>query len=519
MPAISDTLRPRSSSTECLTDSSTWNPRRLRIGRPQLRQRSISQRATLSFLEFLSHVSIESDPQEGGTGGAIPFALYDYQRERAEAWASGADEVVLKPRQIGFSWLAAAYAYWLAGYHESSHVALFSAGELEVKKLIAKVSYIHDHLPANVRAPGSVGVQAAAFTSTITGYPATQKAGIGTTLRLAVFDEAAFHAYLRENMGAVVPALGDFGQLLVLSTADPSLGSYGYFHDFYFHSKNGGTNCTAVFLPADIRPGRAAAWFENERRKYPNDPDRFAAFYPFSDSEAFVGRTGLVYGRDERDGVLIFDEMRNMKPAPATWADCKWRLAGVDPGGTDPTAMLAIGVTRDERVHVYSLFRQRGAVGVQEMAEWFWEIEQRGKGEFDLGVCDPSAVSVPVSLNQLWGWQSIWYPANNDKAARLGLVKTWLKSGRLTFSPHLKEIAEEMHSYWYIERKENGLNAGKATATRTPAHHHADLLDVLGYICLAIVAGLPNTPTGVGGTQQWGSQPVKPRRREVTWAR
>lgn len=447
---------------------------------------------------------------ESGVGGAIPFDLYDYQRERAEAWAAGASEIILKPRQIGFSWLVACYAYWTAGYHQSAHVALFSAGELEVKKLISKVAYVHEHLDPAIRAIGTVGIEQASFPngSTITGYPATRKAGIGATLKLAVFDEAAFHAYLKDNQGSVVPALGSFGQLLILSTADPSLGTYGHFHDFYFASKRGETNCKAVFLPADIRPGRDQAWFERERTKYPNDPDRFAAFYPFNDVEAFVGRTGLVYGRDEHDGVLIFDEARNMKPAPAQWAECKWRVAGVDPGGTDPTAMLAIGVTQDERIHVYRLFRKRGPVGATMVAEWLWETEQKGNGKLNWVVGDPSQASMIAELNH-HGIKA--YPANNDKAARLGLVASLLKEGRLTFSPHLTEIVEEMHSYWYVERKENSLNAGKATNTRTPGSHHADLLDVLGYVCLAIVNGLP---AGQGQVkQQWG-EPKRQNRHE-----
>lgn len=479
-------------------------------------QQAEVEREPLTFIEFLSHVRIESDPQEGGTGGPIPFDLYDYQHERAEAWASGQSEIILKPRQIGFSWLAAAYAYWVAGYHEASHVGLFSAGEVEVRKLVAKIAYIHLHLPEEYRARGSVGAQAASFAggSTITGYPATQKAGIGTTLRLALFDEAAFHLYLRENQGAVVPALGDFGQLIIQSTADPSLGTYGHFHDFYQRSKRGETNCQVVFLPADIRPGRDAAWFAHERLKYPNDPDRFSAFYPFTDTEAFIGRTGLVYGRDD-DGVLIFDETRNMRPAPAMWADCKWRVGGVDPGLQDPTGMLAVGVTKAERIHVYSLLRKQGPMSAQDMAAWFWEIEQRGHGKFNWTVCDPSAVSVPASLGQLG---IPCYKANNDKPARIGLVKSLLKEGRLTFSPHLREIVEEMHGYWYVERPENGLGNSRGWDTRTSPGHHADLLDVLGYICLAIVAGLPQ-PVGAIGKQQWGSAAERPRRRtaEQTW--
>lgn len=128
------------------------------------------------------------------------------------------------------------------------------------------------------------------------------------------------------------------------------------------------------------------------------------------------------------------------------------------------------------------------------MAEWFWEIEQRGKGRFNWGVVDPSAVSVPPSLNQLWGSEA-WYPANNDKRARIGLEATWLKEGRLTMSAGMTELIQEFGSYWIVERKDGSLG-GNAMVTRTGAGHHADLLDTLGYICLAIVAGLPATMRG-----------------------
>lgn len=440
----------------------------------------------LSFVQFLAHVRIESDPEEGGTGGPIPFNVYDYQRERAEAWAGGASEIILKPRQIGFSWLLAAYAYWMAGYRQSSHVALFSAGETEVKKLMAKVDWIHRFLPDQYRAAGKVGIESASFdgASTITGYPATKKAGIGTTLRLAAFDEAAFHAYLKDNQGAVVPALGDFGQLLILSTADPALGAGGHFHDFYFASKEGKTNCNALFLPADCRPGRDEAWFANERTKYPGDDDRFRAFYPFSDAEAFVGRAGLVFGRDPF-GSLIFDPAVNVQKRPCEWKDAKWRLCGIDPGGNDPNAMLAVAVSPDEqRIHVFGEMQGKGAWPIDRFAEWLTGLEQRGK--LDAVLVDPSAkLTATLQSYDFPAWD-----ANNDKAVGLSHMTTLFRNRRLTVDPVCKGLLHQLQTYWFVEDKE-GSQHTSAVRTRAGAGHHADLIDALRYVVMAIVLGLP----------------------------
>ena len=46
--------------------------------------------------------------------GRIKFELREAQIETIRAWLSNRYSVVLKARQIGFSTLAAAYAFWLA---------------------------------------------------------------------------------------------------------------------------------------------------------------------------------------------------------------------------------------------------------------------------------------------------------------------------------------------------------------------------------------------------------------------
>ena len=423
------------------------------------------------------------DPQNGGIAGPIPFDVYDYQRERAESWASGTSEIILKPRQIGFSWLAACYAYWTAAYHRSSHVALFSAGETEVKKLMAKVAYVHDYLPAEMRAPGKVGIESASFdgASTVTGYPATKKAGIGTTLRLALFDEAAFHAYLGENQGAVVPALGDFGQLIVLSTADPELGPSGHFFDFYWQSKAGKTNCSSVFLPADIRPGRDDAWFEKEKLKY-TDLRVFQAFYPWTDQEAFVGRSGLVFPQ--------FDPARHVRAGnPVAWEECISRWGCYDLGGGDPTAVVLLGLYRradgSRAVHQFDeWYKPSGAPSVEEIGDYLTEWHDRAP--FEWIEPDPvgAAAAIGESLRSVYGLPVRDKPLSRDKGERNGIHGMYLDNGTLTINADCTHSIKEYAGYRH--RRLTDPNSREKYATTTPVDHHADAIDARGGALVAI---------------------------------
>lgn len=214
--------------------------------------------AKLSFIDFLeSYVQIESDDKR--QRGSIPFHLYPYQRDRAEAWGDGDSEIILKARQLGFTWLAAAFALWTAAYHPSSHVAIFSAGAREMRKFIRRVRYVWKRLPVELQAGGVPAIESFAFAneSMISGFPSTEDAGIGETNRLVVFDEWAFHAYGAENLAAVLPTIAAGGQLIAMSTADPQLGPTGHFFDAYMAAaEDESSEFTAVFVEWWARPER-----------------------------------------------------------------------------------------------------------------------------------------------------------------------------------------------------------------------------------------------------------------------
>src|SRR3990167_8309275 len=303
--------------------SKVLTPEQMRRGAIECVRRVIESRTQAApvpdFWEYLAHVKIESDL----TGSAlIPFQPWPFQCERLTAWHAGNSEVWLKRRQIGASWMAAAWAWYVAAYHVASHVAGFSAGQREANELMRKVRVIADNLPEELARP-YVGKETMEISggSMIVGFPSTEHAGISFTFALILADEAAFHPYGAQNYAAYRPAIDAGGQYICMSTADPKLGPGGFFHDLYQAAVAGENGYQAVFTGRWARPGQGDEWWVDVSRRYAGMPEQRDAYYPESDAEAFVGKSGLVFP--------MFSEQRHvMQGDPVEWGECIVRVAG-----------------------------------------------------------------------------------------------------------------------------------------------------------------------------------------------
>lgn len=243
-----------------------------------------------TFREFLAHVCITD-----ANRGVIPMELWPHLVERAEAWERGESEVVLKARQLGISWLLAAYALWVAMYRPGSTVLELSQGQAEAYELLGKSRSIHDSLPVALRVPiatDSAGELAFSGGGRVLALPATQRAGRGYTATLVIADEAAFHPWAAANYAAYKPTIDGGGQFLMVSTAN---GPSGFFHDLYWASERGETPYNAVFIPWWARPHRDEAWLERERQAFEGLPAEFDQEYPDTPEAAFVTQSGSIF--------------------------------------------------------------------------------------------------------------------------------------------------------------------------------------------------------------------------------
>lgn len=433
---------------------------------------------------------------------AIPWEAWEALCERLESWDGGRSEVILKDRQLGFSWTVGGYATRRASLGHW-RVAMLSAGQREARSLLLKCRYLYEHLPSVLQVGATWRTDDVQFKGggSITVYPSTESAGIGEANQLVVGDEAAFHPYGAQNYAAILPSLSAGGQFITLSTADPTLGPAGFYHDLYFAAKRGENGYKAVFVPWEARPGRNLEWYEREKRKYSGDPEAFAAFYAETDEEAFVGKSGLVYPE--------FGTGHVVSESPLAWGDFEYRVAGIDPGGGDPTAIVPLGIWQPKdaegrptglwRCHQPSEFYDRtGRATVHELIGYLGVLDK--EAPFDFIMIDTAGGT--VLLNTIGAYfnsrrRQRVYAADKDRDGGIRDVRQVIAEGRFTIHESAKNCIAEFPNYRWKESMDP--NGHVRYVTGTPVANHGDGHDGRRYAVRAVTNAMLRRSGDRGG--------------------
>jgi hypothetical protein len=268
---------------------------------PSAAEKAIKGRAEFalcgqSFLNLLKVIFIMEPPP---LRGKVRFEDWAYLIEVARAFTEHRQLVVLKARQVGFSWLVAAYVVWWLRWREGSVVLLLSKGQVEAYALLQKVKFIYRNLPQEWQLPLTTDsrseIQIGANFSKVIALPSTEDAGRGETSSLVVQDEGDFHDHLEQNLIAVEPTVSAGGQIIVGSTSNKKV-MISPFKEIYRNAPQNGWH--RIFIPWHARPGRDQAWYERTRASIPATTDMTPDLYmeqefPGSDSEALAPSAAL----------------------------------------------------------------------------------------------------------------------------------------------------------------------------------------------------------------------------------
>lgn len=174
-----------------------------------------------SFLDFWDRVKIE----EGG--GAIPFLKWPHLLFLAEVLQGHQLVILGKARQIGATWLVAAWVLWRVMYQENAYWLLLSKGEKDARDLLARCAFIWKRLPEHLRTErtnDSTERMDFVGESRIVAMPSSADAGRGGAPTGVVMDEADFHPYFEESYVSLKPPLdANGGQMILLSTSNRRL--------------------------------------------------------------------------------------------------------------------------------------------------------------------------------------------------------------------------------------------------------------------------------------------------------
>lgn len=272
---------------------------------------------------------------------AILFDLWPGQREVAPKFLTIKHLILLKARQLGLTWLTAAYVVWRAIFHFHEFIVIISAKEDLAVEFLDRVKFMFDRLPHWMKP--HVGkrtttelffgeekkdkyghLHVTGLNSTIKSIPSTPDAGQSKTISLLVLDESALNRYCREIWSAAEPTLEHAnGQVIVISNPSKDKPGWGWTRDMYTNAMSGVNDFKHIFLDWSCVSGRGKN-FLDEKRRAGQDEDGLSMQYPSTEAEALSSMVGNYFGKtllrhnktstglrgmlhkDNRDGTINF---------------------------------------------------------------------------------------------------------------------------------------------------------------------------------------------------------------------
>jgi hypothetical protein len=277
------------------------------------------QRCKSSFTHFLKYVRIIRPPTRSDPGGLISFLLWPHILDAVRLLLTQRKIVWMKSRQVGASWLIAAYVTWYGLHHVGAKVLLFSKGETEAIELLAKSRIIFEHLPDFMklkRDPNSLTeIGFPAMSSSIKVLAATKTAGVSFTGSILVCDEWQDHPFAEQNYFAAKPTIDAGGQFIGIYTQ--SAETLDTLANVVFTEAMEGHNDFAwVFTGWQAVPGRDQAWYDGVKKDIPREkltfltPDLFMQRnYPATVEEALLPLKTLAAFNQ----AVIAEQMANVK--------------------------------------------------------------------------------------------------------------------------------------------------------------------------------------------------------------
>lgn len=301
----------------------------------------------------------------------------------------------------------------------------------------------------------------------------------GREYDLVVVDEAAFIPDLKGKFDrAIRPTLSDRrGRARFYSTPN----GYNDFYDLFEQGQDPDDPDWVSFkAPSNARPNFPADEWRDLLRDVESGKMLRATF-----SQEYLGdftvAQGLVLGLDD-DGVAIYEPSQNVKPAPCRWDECKWRIAIVDPGGQDPTGLVALGITHDDRYHVFGAERRKGMVAIIDDAgrglnDWLGELHAAGPLT-RIVISETGGEIIRNTLIRLGWHQTTGFV--KDRGVKIHALRSRCKSRRLTFAPGVRKLIEsEVYTWMFAESKPGRVGHQTWQTVVNTSEHHADVLEAL----------------------------------------
>lgn len=226
-----------------------------------------------------------------------PFKLWDEQKAALQSIIDNKWNVILKARQLGFTWLILHIVAWMMICNTGRTIIGMSRTEEEAKELVRRLAIIFRYMPAFIAEEKFVPKGWTGATFRVTSleltinyhepsaplsiykvFPSSPGACRSFTADLIMFDEWAFQEFAREIWTGAFPVINSaFGRKVIgLSTIERG----SLFEEIFVDEKNG---FNKIFIPWSADPKRDKEWYDNTKRAL---GDKITQEYPATIEEA-----------------------------------------------------------------------------------------------------------------------------------------------------------------------------------------------------------------------------------------
>jgi len=234
---------------------------------------------------------------------AIPFALWPEQERVLPRIVNAMRLIVLKARQLGLTWMVAAYVLWLAWTRPLQLIIVISVTEDLSVEFLERVYFMLDRLPEDIRptvktrTKQTLEIQHAdGLISTIKSLPTTEMGAQSKTPTLLVLDETSRNRLVAEIYAASLPGIDAAGgRVIVVSNSIKDAPGWPWTRGIYTGSMSGENVFERIFMDWTARPDRPANFRDLKILDGMTEED-FVQHYPESEEEAISSMGGSYFG-------------------------------------------------------------------------------------------------------------------------------------------------------------------------------------------------------------------------------
>ncbi len=211
--------------------------------------------------------------------------------------------IILKARQLGLTWLTAAYVLWRSIKHPLHLTVIISVNEDLSIEFLNRVYFILDRLPEWLYPPVKTRTKQIlefahekGLVSTIKSMPTTEMGAQSKTPNILIMDETCMNRMAMSIYNSSLPGIeAARGQVIIISNSIKTGPGWGWTRDLYVASMKGLNGFKRIFLSWQAHPARPPD-FRARMIQSGMDEIDVSEHYPETEAEAIETALGSYFG-------------------------------------------------------------------------------------------------------------------------------------------------------------------------------------------------------------------------------